>query len=66
VLLLGGSKSPALLKAALEALEKVFPPAERVEFPGLGHTAAGNADDLMTGRGAQPERVAQELRRFFA
>jgi pimeloyl-ACP methyl ester carboxylesterase len=61
VLLLGGSKSPAYLKAAVAALEKVLPHATRVEFPGLGHEASGNAD-----RRGQPERVARELRRFFA
>ena len=61
VLLLGGGKSPAYLKVALDALEKVFPHAKRIEFPGLNHGASGNAD-----RGGQPERVAQELRRFFA
>jgi pimeloyl-ACP methyl ester carboxylesterase len=61
VLLLGGSKSPAYLKAALDALEKVLPHATRVEFPGLGHGASGNTDQH-----GQPERVAQELRRFFA
>jgi pimeloyl-ACP methyl ester carboxylesterase len=61
VLLLGGSKSPAYLKVALDALEKVFPQARRIEFPGLGHGASGNTD-----RGGQPERVARELRRFFA
>jgi pimeloyl-ACP methyl ester carboxylesterase len=60
VLLLGGSKSPAYLTTALDALEKVLPRARRVEFPGLGHEAAGNRD-----RRGQPERVAQELRRFF-
>ena len=60
-LLLGGSKSPAYLKQALDALEKVLPHATRVEFPGLDHGASGNTD-----RGGKPERVAQELRRFFA
>ena len=60
VLLLGGSKSPAYLTAALDALEKVLPHAKRVEFLGLGHDASGNAD-----RRGRPERVAQELRRFF-
>ena len=60
VLLLGGSKSPAYLTAALDTLEKVLPRAKRVEFPGLGHDASGNAD-----RRGRPERVAQELRRFF-
>jgi pimeloyl-ACP methyl ester carboxylesterase len=60
VLLLGGSKSPAYLTSAVDALEKVLPHVTRVEFPGLGHEASGNAD-----RRGQPERVAQELRRFF-
>ena len=61
VLLLGGSTSPAYLKLALDALEKVLPHATRITFPGVGHGASGNRD-----RGGQPERVAQELRRFFA
>jgi pimeloyl-ACP methyl ester carboxylesterase len=60
VLLLGGSKSPAYLKTALDALEKVVPHVRRVEFAGLGHEASGNTD-----RRGQPERVAEELRRFF-
>jgi pimeloyl-ACP methyl ester carboxylesterase len=61
VLLLGGSKSPAYLRAAVDALQKVLPHVARVEFPGLGHEASGNAD-----RRGQPELVARELRRFFA
>jgi pimeloyl-ACP methyl ester carboxylesterase len=61
VLLLGGSKSPAYLKVALDALKKVLPHVTRIEFPGLGHGGSGN-----TNRGGKPERVAQELRRFFA
>ncbi len=60
VLLLGGSKSPAYFKVALDALEKVLPRVKRVEFPGLDHAASWNTD-----RGGQPELVAQELRRFF-
>jgi pimeloyl-ACP methyl ester carboxylesterase len=60
VLLLGGSKSPAYLTRALDALEKVLPDVTRVEFPGLGHEASGNRD-----RRGHPERVARELRRFF-
>lgn len=60
-LLLGGSKSPAYLKKALDALEQVLPQTRRIEFQGLDHGASGNTD-----RGGQPERVAQELRRFFA
>lgn len=61
VLLLGGSKSPAYLKHAVDALAKVLPHATRIEFSGLGHGAAWNTD-----RGGKPKRVAQELRRFFA
>jgi hypothetical protein len=49
------------LTRAVDALEKVLPHVTRVEFPGLGHEASGNTD-----RRGQPERVAQELRRFFA
>ena len=60
-LLLGGSKSPAFLKVALDDLEKVLPHAKRIEFHGLNHAASWNAD-----RGGKPEPVAQELRRFFA
>jgi pimeloyl-ACP methyl ester carboxylesterase len=60
VLLLGGSKSPAYLTRAVDALEKVLPHVTRVEFPGLGHESSGNRD-----RRGQPERVAEELRRFF-
>jgi len=61
VLLLGGSKSPAYLKVALDALEKVLLRITRVELPGLDHAASWNTD-----RGGQPGPVAQALRRFFA
>lgn len=64
VLLLGGSKSPAYLKTALDTLEKVLPHARRVEFPGLDH--GGSSDVSNTNRGGKPELVAQELRRFFS
>jgi pimeloyl-ACP methyl ester carboxylesterase len=60
MLLLGGSKSPAYLRVALDALNRVFPHAKRIEFPGIGHGASGNAD-----RGGRPEPVAQELSHFF-
>jgi pimeloyl-ACP methyl ester carboxylesterase len=63
VLLLGGSESPAWLKVALDALEKVLPHVKRIEFPGLDH--GGSSDNSNTNRGGQPELVAQELRRFF-
>ncbi len=61
VLLMGGSKSPAYLKTALDALERILPNARRVEFPGLNHAASWNTDV-----GGKPEPVAQVLRRFFA
>jgi pimeloyl-ACP methyl ester carboxylesterase len=61
VLLLGGSKSPAYLKRALDALEAVLPDATRHELPGLDHGASGNAKQ----RG-RPDVVAAELRRFLA
>jgi pimeloyl-ACP methyl ester carboxylesterase len=60
VLLLGGEKSPAYLRAAVDALHKALPNARRVEFPGLGHGATGNGD-----RGGKPALVAQVLREFF-
>jgi pimeloyl-ACP methyl ester carboxylesterase len=57
VLLLGGSRSPAYLKGALDALEKILPQVRRVEFPRMGHLGPDN-------RG-KPEIVAQELRQHF-
>jgi pimeloyl-ACP methyl ester carboxylesterase len=64
VLLLGGSESPAWLKTALDALEKVLPHVKRIEFPGLNH--GGSSDISTTNRSGNPALVAQELRRFFA
>lgn len=61
VLLLGGSESPAYLKTALTALEKVLPNAKRIEISGVGHAAPWNRDQ----RGGAPETVAKELRTFF-
>ncbi|HEY8600114.1 MAG TPA: alpha/beta hydrolase [Thermomicrobiales bacterium] len=61
VLLLGGSNSPAYLKAALDALARAIPGVQRTEFAGLNHGGSGNSN-----RGGRPERVAQELCRFFA
>jgi pimeloyl-ACP methyl ester carboxylesterase len=60
VLLLGGSKSPAYLKASVDGLERVVPQAARVEFPGLDHGATGNAD-----RGGKPGLVARALGQFY-
>jgi pimeloyl-ACP methyl ester carboxylesterase len=64
VLLLGGDRSPAWLKAALDALAKTLPHVERTEFPGLDH--GGSSDISSTNRSGQPDVVAAELRRFFA
>jgi pimeloyl-ACP methyl ester carboxylesterase len=61
VLLLGGSKSPAYLRASVDGLARVLPKATRVEFPGLAHGATGNA-----GRGGRPELVAQKVGEFLA
>lgn len=57
VLLLGGDRSIAYLPRALDALGTVLPHCRRVELAGIGHLAA---DDT-----GAPERVADELRRFF-
>lgn len=57
VLLLGGSKSPAYLKIALDGLGKVLPKTKRVTFSGLDHLGPDND--------GKPELVAQELRHFF-
>jgi len=60
VLLLGGSKSPAYLKASVDGLARVLPDATRVELPGLGHGATGNHD-----RGGRPELVAEKVGEFL-
>ena len=57
VLLIGGSKSPYFLKHTLDELNTVLPNVNRVELEGLGH--GGSLDS------GKPERVAQELRKFF-
>ncbi len=60
LLLLGGSKSPAYLRRALDRLERILPAARRVEFRGLGHGGSGDSD-----WGGKPAVVAAELARFF-
>lgn len=57
VLLLGGSKSPAYLTAALERLAATLPHARRTILPGLGHSGPENDGD--------PGVVARALRAFF-
>jgi pimeloyl-ACP methyl ester carboxylesterase len=61
VLLIGGSRSPEYLKAALDALEQTLPKVRRVELRGLNHAASWNAD-----RGGRPKPIAHELRQFFS
>lgn len=58
VLLLGGSRSARDLRASLDGLAAVLPRAKKVVLGGVGHTAADNS--------SQPQRVAAELRAFFA
>ncbi|HUB08811.1 MAG TPA: alpha/beta hydrolase [Myxococcales bacterium] len=60
LLLLGGSRSPAFLKASLDGLHEILPAARRAVLPGLGHGALGNAN-----RGGKPARAAEALRRFL-
>lgn len=61
VLLLGGSKSPAYLQQAVNALTQTLPGARRVVFAGLDHSATGPRE-----MGGKPALVAQTLRDFFA
>lgn len=57
VLLLGGTKSPGYLGVALDELSVVLPHAQRITFPGLGHS--GPDDD------GDPRRIAEALSTFF-
>lgn len=57
-LLLGGSESPDFLRETLDELEIALPHATRVEFDGIGHSGPANL--------GEPERIARELRHFFA
>jgi pimeloyl-ACP methyl ester carboxylesterase len=59
-LLLGGERSPAYLKAALDELQAVLPHCQRVTLPGVGHEATGNR--AQRGR---PELVAAAVRDFL-
>jgi pimeloyl-ACP methyl ester carboxylesterase len=60
VLIMGGGKSPAYLKVALDALEGILPRARRVVFPKLNHGGSGNRN-----RAGQPTLVADMLKAFF-
>jgi len=57
VLLLGGSKSPSYLKAALDALQATLPHVTRAKLEGVGHLSADN--------GGRPRLVARELKKFL-
>ncbi|GLY89600.1 alpha/beta fold hydrolase [Actinoallomurus iriomotensis] len=57
VLLLGGARSPAYLRAALSRLAAVLPHARSVTFPRLDHSGPTNDGD--------PLAVADALRDFF-
>ncbi len=60
ILLLGGTRSPAYLKEALNALEETLPHARRAVLPGLHHSGPWNRD-----RGGSPEVVAEQTRSFL-
>ncbi len=60
VLLLGGSKSSPLIKNALRRVQQALPSTQRVELPGLNHSASWNKQV----RG-NPETIAPVLRQFF-
>jgi pimeloyl-ACP methyl ester carboxylesterase len=60
VLLLGGERSPAYLRTAMDALAATLPQARRIVFAGLGHGATGNARF-----GGSPALVGAALRNFF-
>lgn len=63
VLLLGGSKSPALQKASVDGLEKGLPVVKRVEFTGLGHAGAWNYDKKRN-PGGRPDLLQKSYLRF--
>jgi pimeloyl-ACP methyl ester carboxylesterase len=60
VLLLGGSKSSPLIKNALRRVQHAVPHAQRVELPGLKHSASWNQEV----RG-NPGAIAAALIQFF-
>jgi pimeloyl-ACP methyl ester carboxylesterase len=62
-LLLGGSKSPAYLRHALDRLERIVPGAKRVEFAGLDHGGSSDRSDF--NRSGNPALVADAIRTFL-
>ena len=57
VLLLGGSKSPPLIKESLIALNNTLPKSDLIELKGLNHDSAQDY--------GKPKAIAHELKRFF-
>ena len=62
VLLLGGAKSPAFLRAIIDALNPTLPHVRRIEYPDLDHSAPNQSRPNQKG----PERIAGDLRPFFS
>jgi hypothetical protein len=60
-LMLGGTRSPKYMRAAMDRLECILPRTSRREFAGLDHSASWNSD--MRGH---PAPVAEALRGWFA
>jgi pimeloyl-ACP methyl ester carboxylesterase len=57
VLLMGGSKSPLLLKNSLKTLNNLLPFVKRVELQGLDHDSAQDY--------GKPEIIVQEIKNFY-
>ncbi|MEV4533058.1 alpha/beta hydrolase [Asanoa sp. NPDC049518] len=67
VLLMGGSKGLAFLEPARDALVACLPRSRRVEFPGFDHGASSDPSSTnQDGRPENVERIATEIRTFFA
>jgi hypothetical protein len=56
--LLGGTKSQSFLRFTLDNLTAALPRTQGIEFKGLDHLGADNS--------GKPEKIASELRHFFA
>jgi pimeloyl-ACP methyl ester carboxylesterase len=61
LMLLGGSRSPAYLRRALDRLDRTLSGSRRVELPGLDHSATWD-----TNLRGNPRPVADAVRSFFA
>lgn len=60
ILLLGGAKSPAYLRTAMDALADTFPDARRITMKKTGHGATGNRN-----RRGKPSVAAAYIRSFL-